>query len=255
MPDRQEQIERLVKRHRANPESKTFAPLADLLRQDGQVEEALVLLEDGLARYPEYKTAMVILGCTLMDSNRLDHARKVLVKVLDLDPQNLVALRLLAQDAYGQGIWHLAMPWLVRLAELEPQVDEWAEKLARVRQEVDGPGSESTSEPSGPEEFATMTMAEIYIEQGYLSKALAALKLIQAREPGRPDVKIRLTEVMALLTDQRSSGAADGSTGDRGPEAGPRRSRRQEMAAKRARDKEQFNAWIDGVQPEEGRPS
>lgn len=255
MADRQEKIERLRKRLRAAPDSKAFAPLADELRKDGQVEEALGLLEDGLARFPDYLTAMVILGHTLVDSGRADHARKVLVRVLDLDPDNFVALRLLALDAFDQDIWHLALPWLDRLVKLEPENPLWAEMLLKARLDAEESGQILPAEVPEEDGFATMTMVDIYINQGYFAKALAALKLIQSRDPGRIDVKTRLAEVLTRM-DSQGNAAADGQPSGHGSvELGSRRKRGAEKAAKRIRDKEQFNAWIDSIQPEEGNHS
>lgn len=255
MADRQEQIERLRKRLRAAPDSKAFAPLADELRQDGQVEEALSLLEDGLARYPDYLTAMVILGNTLVDSGRADHARKVLVRVLDLDPDNFVALRLLARDAFDQEIWDLALPWLDRLVKIEPENPFWQEMLLKARLDAEVSGQEPIPDTPGPDGFATMTMVDIYIEQGYYAKALAALKLIQSRDPGRQDVKSRLAEVLAQMDSQGGLISEGNATGRTRVELGSRRKRGTEKAAKRIRDKDQFNAWIDSIQPDEGNSS
>lgn len=254
MADRQEQIERLRKRLRAEPESKVFAPLADQLRRDGQLEEALGLLEDGLSRFPDYLTAMVILGQTLRDAGRVDHARKVLVRVLDLDPENFVALRLLALDAFEQDIWHLALPWLERLVRLEPEDPLWPEMLLKARLDAADSGIALPSEAPEEDGFATMTMVEIYIEQGYFAKALAALKLMQSQDPGRADVKARLAEVLGQLDAQGGPFANGQNSGRARLETGSRRKRGPEKTDKRIRDKQQFNEWINSILPEEGNP-
>lgn len=254
MADRQAQIERLRKRFNASPDSRAFAPLADLLRQEGQTEEALVLLEDGLARHPDSLSAMVILGHTLLDANRRDHARKVLVRVLDLDPENFVALALLVDDAIGQEVWHLAVPWLEKLVEVEPNDPRWGELLGQGRMQLSAERKEpprAVPAASHDDGFATMTMVDIYMEQGYLKKALAALRLMQAQDPRRQDVQAKLGQVLSLMD---SSGELEGGLpGDTSPV--PPTSQRQQLASQRSRDKQKFQDWINGIQPEGDRPS
>ncbi len=260
MADGQAQIERLRKRFNASPDSRAFAPLADFLRQEGQTEEALVLLEDGLARHPDSLSAMVILGHTLLDANRRDHGRKVLVRVLDLDPENFVALGLLVDDAVGQELWHLAVPWLEKLVAVEPNEARWGELLGLGRMQL------SAERPKAPlslaaaqnaDGFATMTMVDIYMEQGYLKKALAALRLMQAQDPRRPDVRDKLGKVLALLDDggEYGGGVSGGATTPEVNRPPTKVSQRERQASKRSRDKQKFQDWVDGIQPESDRPS
>lgn len=257
MADRQEQIQRLRERHLAAPGSKAFAPLADQLRRAGQTEEALVLLEDGLSRHPDYLTAMVILGRTLLDAQRLDHARKVLGRVLDLDPDNFVALGLLARDACQYGKWAQAVPWLERLVSLEPHVTDWPLLLekARTAQPVAVSQERAGDLPAGADKvssgIATMTMVDIYLAQGYYGKALDALRLIRAREPERTDIKSRMAEVLALM-DLHGEGNPPAATGEapgKGPHSGP-----PAAGTRRRLEKQHFNDWIDRLQSGESDP-
>ena len=254
MADRQDQIQRLRKRHTAAPDSKAFAPLADLLRRDGQFEEALVLLEDGLARYPDYLSAMVILGQTLLDARRMDHARKVLVRVLDLDPENFVALRLLSEDAVGHELWHLTLPWLEKLVVIEPQEQRWALWLEQARSQTATDGVAKNDPVSQRADgFATMSMVDIYLDQGYLTKALAALRLMESAHPGQREIQDKLKAVLKRLDEEEGPQPNAPETGARlatGTPALERRNRQEQMATQRSRDKKQFNEWIEGFRPE-----
>jgi predicted Zn-dependent protease len=142
---------------------------------------------------------------------------------------------------------NLAAPWLERLTVLEPQEKVWRQMLDKALAHL--PANTVVPDSSSPsdEGFATMTMVDIYMEQGYYSKALAALKLIQARNPGRPDVKARLVEVLAKLDEPGGHPSANG------PDAPVTRS--QDMAARRTREKQRFAEWLDGFQPENGSQS
>lgn len=261
MADRLEQIERLRKRQRLAPESKVFAPLADLLRREGELEEALVLLEGGLVRHPDYRTAMVILGHTLLDAQRHDHACTVLEKVLDLDPDNFVALGLLARDACNRGQWGRALPWLERLVSLEPDEADWPRLLAEARAEEmvgqEGPPADDGSPAAarGPREFATMTMVDIYIEQGYYAKALASLRLLRAKEPDRTDIKPRMVEVLALLDMHGEGNPAEEPAGDSTPSSQEPGNRPPVGNPRRDLEKKHFADWINRIQSGEGNPS
>jgi predicted Zn-dependent protease len=248
MVDRQHRIARLRKRHDAAPDSKVFAPLADLLGREGQVEEALSLLEDGLARHPDYLGGMVVLGRTLMDADRRDHGRKVLVRVLDMDPDNHVALGLLAEDALGQEVWDLAEPWLIKLVQLEGQDSRWKGLLLKTRNRLarqQGANQVAAAEGS----LATMTLVDIYIEQGYLEKALAALQLMKDRDPTLPGLRAKRDQVLHLL-DLKESSTDPALAGDDDATAATSSERRTQQ---RVRNKQQFHEWINGLSSE-GEP-
>ncbi len=249
MVDRKHRIARLRKRHDAAPDSKVFAPLADLLGREGQVEEALSLLEDGLARHPDYLSGMVVLGRTLMEADRRDHARKVLVRVLDLDPDNHVALGLLADDALGQEIWDLAEPWLIKLVQLEGPESRWKGLLLKARnRQSRQQGTDQV--PAAAGSLATMTLVDIYIEQGYLEKALAALQLMKDRDPTLPGLRAKRDQVLHLLDQKESSSAEALAEADSGAATSAERRTQQ-----RVRNKQQFHEWINGLSSEgEPRP-
>ena len=266
--DLQQKIERLRMRQQEAPGSKTFAPLADLLRQAGRLEEALVLLEDGLADHPRYLSGMVVLGKTLFDAGRQDRARQVLAKVLDLDPENYVALGLLAEDACESRDWAGARSRLEKLRRLEPDSPRW-EKLWRMVnvQTVPDAGGGSGTDPADKESggYATLSMVDIYVAQGYLSKALAALRLIHGRDPGNPEVRRRMANVLEKMDESSEAGVGDAQVGSPPPwrksggaapeeaESDERaRPRHVEMARQRARSKQHFNEWVHRLQDPKG---
>ena len=240
----QHRIDTCRQRFEAAPEGRAFAPLADALRQAGRHEEALALLDEGLARHPQFHAAMVILGHTLLDADRSEHARKVLERVLDHDSENVVALRLLAEDARSRREWGAAIPWLERLAVLEPDDERWVRALSEARANRNIPrGPRGAGGPDAS--FATLTLVEIYLAQGYRSRALAALRQMQQREPDRQDIRDRIAEIS--LSEEVLPGDEPAGTGGRNrPLEG-----REVRAAKRAAEKKSFEAWIDRIRTDE----
>jgi len=247
-PDRQHRIDRYRNRLADDPGAKVFAPLADLLRSEGHHEEALEILEKGLARHPEYISGRVILGRTLLESGEVARARTILTGVLETDVENLVVLRLLAEEAVAREAWAEARPHLELLAALDP--DRWAQTLVELPpvtgfQDPAGgehvlPGGEST-DPS----FATLTLVDIYLAQGYRDKAKEALERILAREPDRKDVAERLAGF-----DVEAGVAGPAGDLDHSPQEAPAELR-ERKTVRRSQDKDQFQDWLTRLREDE----
>ena len=246
-------IDTFSQRLATDPHSRVFAPLADLLRQAGRLVDALELLDDGLARHPEYISALVIKGQTLLDAGQPDKARAVLVRVMELDSENVVVLRLLADDAVKRQIWNDSIPLLEKLMVLEPDDDRWHTALAEARKMSE---QAALAEPEASEsmdtDFSTMTLVDIYLAQGYRTKALEALSQMAAREPGREDVLRRIAEI-----ENESPSVPPVPSAPVFPPGMPMASPGDPVnkyASKRNNEKKQFEDWISRLR-QEGGPS
>ena len=90
-------IEELKRRVQSDPASIAFAALAEEYRRTGRFDEAIATCTAGLVRHPSYLSAHVTLGRALIDVGRLEEAKKELESVLRLAPENLAAIRGLAE--------------------------------------------------------------------------------------------------------------------------------------------------------------
>ena len=90
-------IEELRRRVQADPASIVFAALAEEFRRVGRYDEAVNTCRTGLQRHPAYLSARVTLGRALIETGDLDAAREELETVLRSAPENLAAIRGLAQ--------------------------------------------------------------------------------------------------------------------------------------------------------------
>jgi tetratricopeptide (TPR) repeat protein len=90
-------IEELRRRVQMDPASIAFAALAEEYRRIGRYEAAVATCEAGLQRHPAYLSARVTLGRALFELGRYDEARTHLEQVLRLAPENLAAIRGLAE--------------------------------------------------------------------------------------------------------------------------------------------------------------
>ena len=92
-----ERIDELTRRVQMDPASIAFAALAEEYRRDGRFEEAIATCATGLRRHPSYLSAHVTLGRAWASLGRIDEARAEFEHVLRLAPENLAAIRALAE--------------------------------------------------------------------------------------------------------------------------------------------------------------
>ena len=241
--DLTEKIEIFTERLAEDPHSRLFAPLADLLRQAGRSDDALELLDDGLERHPNYVSALVIKGHTLLELGRVDQARIVLVQALELDSENFVVLRLLTEDARSRQSWDESIPLLEQLVVLDPDDDRWSGALAEARQfaRQDPPAASNKSS------FATLTLVDIYLAQGYRDRALEALEQMASREPKRRDIHLRIAELKA-----EKPVASPEAKGPTPPPVKPVVGLDVRPAKNRTDEKKKFEEWLNRIRQDGG---
>ncbi|MEX2270852.1 MAG: tetratricopeptide repeat protein, partial [Vicinamibacterales bacterium] len=84
-------------RVRKDPASIAFGALAEEYRRAGRLDEAVAACRAGLERHPAYLSARVTLGRALQQLERVDEARTEFEYVLSIAPDNLAAIRALAE--------------------------------------------------------------------------------------------------------------------------------------------------------------
>jgi capsular exopolysaccharide synthesis family protein len=96
-------LEELRRRLDREPDPDVFVELAEELRRNGDLVEAIGVARDGIGRYPDEPGARISLGRALLDSGDAASARKEFETVLRDDPDHILAHRLLGQclDALG----------------------------------------------------------------------------------------------------------------------------------------------------------
>src|SRR5207302_259576 len=141
------EIEKLEKRWAENPKGRNFAPLADAYRKAGELDRAIELCTAGLERHPDYVSAHIVFGRCLIDQKNDPGASAVFRKVLALDPENVLALKILAEIAARGGRYDEAAEWLSRLLSADPMNGDAAEALARAKGRAAQSAAKPTSEP------------------------------------------------------------------------------------------------------------
>lgn len=90
-------IDELRGRLQKDPASIAFAQLAEEYRRAGRFQESIDTCRAGLARHPGYMSARVTLGRALLEIGELQEAQRELAEVRRAAPENLAAIRGLAE--------------------------------------------------------------------------------------------------------------------------------------------------------------
>jgi Flp pilus assembly protein TadD len=96
-------IDELRKKLDKEPGSRLFAQLAEELRKDGDLEDAIRVAREGLQKHSSYPSARMTLGRALYDTGDWAAARAEFELVLKGAPDNILASRLLAESLESLG--------------------------------------------------------------------------------------------------------------------------------------------------------
>ena len=124
-------LEALRRRVEKDPASIAFAQLAEEYRRGGDYRQAITICREGLTRHPGYLSAQVTLGRALIELEQFDEARKELEAVLDVAPDNLAAIRALAEIHQHLGETEMAAP-PTPSPEFDPALPVLEEWLAAI---------------------------------------------------------------------------------------------------------------------------
>jgi tetratricopeptide (TPR) repeat protein len=103
-----------------------FAPLANEYRKAGDFDQAIFICQEYLPQQPGHMSGHIVLGQALFEAKRLPEARTVFETALTLDPENLIALRHLADISRELGEVSVARGWYERVLQADPRNEEIA---------------------------------------------------------------------------------------------------------------------------------
>jgi tetratricopeptide (TPR) repeat protein len=127
-------LEDLRRRVQQDPSSIAFAQLAEEYRRAAMFHEAVDVCRAGLASHPGYLSARVTLGRALIELNQFQHAQQELEQVLRAAPENLAAIRGLADVLQRQGAVPAALAQYraaLTIVRHDPDLEQTIEELER----------------------------------------------------------------------------------------------------------------------------
>ncbi len=123
-----------------DPRSYCFAPLSELYRKLGLLDDALAVAKRGTEAHPEYIGGYMAFGRALFEMGKREEAKASLEKVALATPENLLAQKLLSQIYQEEGNLTAAEKALRILVAFNPEDSESAislEVLQRSMQQGD----------------------------------------------------------------------------------------------------------------------
>lgn len=131
-----DEIARLQEEYDKNPEGRLFVHLAEAHRRNGDLEEARSILYQGLERHSDYLSARIVLAQVETELGNGAGALDVWREVVQLDPDNELALWALAELEYNEGNPTQSLGFYRRLAELGVDDGELDEMIALLEATV-----------------------------------------------------------------------------------------------------------------------
>ncbi len=153
------EMEKLERQFAENPR-RFAAPFADALRKNGDVERALEVIRVGLELNPDYIPGSVILGRCHLDLGDDNGAEAAFSRVLDLDNENVIAVKSLADIMERQGRNDEAVSFLTYLLDVDRSNDEAREQLARIEALPVAAAPAPPAEPVAPPEEPAQATSE-----------------------------------------------------------------------------------------------
>jgi len=185
------EIAKLSEKYNKDPRSRIFVQLADCYRKNNMVDEALDVLNKGLEHHPQYPLAHLVLGKCYFDKRAYIQARDAFEKTIALDPNNIVALRMLAKtceilkDEKGQ------ISAYKNIVGIDPLDTNAKEKLTMLE-------ALQRKEP-----LYTVAMAEEYEKQGNLEESLKIYENLLYTDPSDLMLKQKVTELKNTISEKK----------------------------------------------------
>ena len=268
----------------ADPASYCFAPLAELYRKTGLLDEAIGTARKGIEIHPDYVGGYLALGRACFDKGEQAESRGALERVVRVTPDNLIAQKLLSRIYMDIGENALARKALETILALNPgdqestaaldglalreqsfETDadlfsggaetpedatsgfdgddefllEEAEIIEELSDEVldeeffepglaeesagevsidgEGPLFEEelgAADDSGSDPLATATIAELYIEQGFMKKALKIYRDLLDANPGNEELRQRIVDLKHRIDEDEARARENAFTAD-----------------------------------------
>lgn len=132
-----------------DPNSYCFAPLSELYRKLGLLDDAVAVAKKGIEAHPLYIGGFMALGRALYEKGSRDEAKAALEKVVLATPENLLAQRILSQIYQEEGNLTAAERALQLLVTFNPEDTESSIALEVLQRSLHGTeDSETLSAPS-----------------------------------------------------------------------------------------------------------
>lgn len=197
--------------------SNLFIQLAEAHRLQGRYEEAIRICREGLKKTPEALRGRLILGKCYLERGMNTEAKQELEKVVAGIEECLPVFKLLSQvylqEKNGDpALYHSPEEekpkkglTLLEMNLLQQKINRQSIPVeADIQEDLAAPGRTLPGDQT-PKVIQTDTLAEIYLKQGHLEKALSIYQEILTREPGNTEVQGKYEILKRRLGSQQKA--------------------------------------------------
>ena len=185
-------IRRQEERLARDPTSLAFAQLADLYRKAGRPADAIAACRSGLARYPHYTTARLILAKTLLAENDPSGALAEIDAILQVSPKDVQCHRLAAEAHRRMGRLDAAVQSLEAAVALDPGDRESRALLTLLRVDAGAGETAGVARLLADDTFVTAAFGDLCLEQGLADEAAVVFTRMLRQDPGNTEARERL---------------------------------------------------------------
>lgn len=116
-------LQELTAKYMQNPR-RYFVPLANEYRKSNELDRAIALCREHLPSQPGHMSGHIVLGRAYFEKGDVEAARETFLTSVELDDENLIALRHLGDIARSRQQLTEARQWYRRVLDADPQNDE-----------------------------------------------------------------------------------------------------------------------------------
>ena len=129
-------ISRLTQKLADNPASRAFVPLADAYLKQNLLEDAILILTQGIQRHPTYVAARMMLGNAYQRAEQVAEAKREFEEVVRVHPENVLAYKKLALLYKEAGQLGEAVKMCQQVLAIDPYDIKAKGLLALVQEEI-----------------------------------------------------------------------------------------------------------------------
>lgn len=195
--------------------SNDFIRMAEDYHLQGNYQKAIEICRRGLQKTPDALRGRLILGKCYLDIGMILEAKQELEKVAEGIEECLSVYKLLGQVYLREKNMDQASEVMKKAIDLSPKEEKKEKGLALpempgqqfkkepdILEECDRHGNAFQDDPT-QQKIQTDTLAEIYIKQGHLRKALSIYQEILGRQPGNKYIQEKQEALRKQLETQR----------------------------------------------------